>query len=167
MYKWSIYIRKDVQHHQIWGKCKLNSQGGNIIPHSSINTIKETTSTGKMTQWTKSLPSVRNCIWVPGAYINLDASAIPSHLKARWEMWTGESPEAVRPASSAYVARNKNFCPKQGGRQGLTSKVVHWPPDKQSHLYSHAYMRIGINKWTHACTLHMHTRHIDLLNDNN
>lgn len=51
-----------------------------MIPHSGINTIKETTSTGKMTH-TKSLPSVKNCVWVPGAYINLDASAIPSHLR--------------------------------------------------------------------------------------
>lgn len=59
----------------------MNSQGGNIVPHSGINSIKETTSTGKITQWTKSLPSVRNCVLIPGAYINLDASAIPAHLR--------------------------------------------------------------------------------------
>lgn len=59
----------------------MNSQGGNIIPHNGINTIKETTSTGKITQWTKSLPSVRNCVWSPGAYIDLDVSAIPAHLR--------------------------------------------------------------------------------------
>lgn len=154
MYKWSIYIRKYVQHHQIWGKCKLNSQGGNIIPHSGRNTIKETTSTGKMTQWTKSLPSVRNRVWISGAYINLDASAIPPHLRQDGKCGQ-ENPQEL----SGQLAQPM----LQGTRISALNKVE----GKQSHLYSHAYMLTGISKWTHACTLHMHTHHTDLLNDNN
>lgn len=65
---------------------------------------------------------------MPGPYIHLAAGVRmcnPSSPTARWEMGTGESTEDGRPARPAYAPRNKNFYPKQGGKQGLTPKAVY------------------------------------------
>lgn len=52
----------------------------------------------------KSLASMRNCIPIPGAYINLDAGICicnPSTHTTRWELETGQCIKGGKPANPA------------------------------------------------------------------
>lgn len=111
----------------------------------------------------KSLASMRNCIPIPGAYINLDAGVCicnPSTHTTRWGLETGQCIKGGKPANPVYAARDKKFCLKQSGKQGMTLMFVHRPPNRPSgtctHLHSHAHTLIHINKQTHT---HAHYTH--------